>query len=97
MEIKQNATAGTLESSDIQISLAPGTNGIQIDLQSDVIKQFGSQIKDTITQVLKDYGIENAQVKAVDKGALDLVIKARTIAVVQRALDLVDQPNWEVL
>ena len=42
-------------------------------------------------------GIDNAQVKAVDKGALDCVIKARTLAAAQRALGTADEPNWEVL
>ncbi|KFI45054.1 citrate lyase subunit gamma (acyl carrier protein) [Bifidobacterium bohemicum] len=97
MDITRTATAGTLESSDIQVTLAPGGDGIDIDLTSDVIKQFGEQIKATITSVLKDYGITSAKVKAVDKGALDIVIKARTVAAVQRALDIVEQPKWEVL
>lgn len=97
MDITHTATAGTLESSDIQVTLAPGGDGIDIDLTSDVIKQFGDQIKASITKVLNDYGITSAKVKAVDKGALDIVIKARTVAAVQRALDIVDQPKWEVL
>lgn len=97
MEIKQTAVAGTLESSDIQIMLSKGNNGIEIDLESDVKKQFGDQIISVITTTLKKFGIENAKVKAVDKGALDCVIKARTIAVAQRALKTTDQPAWEVL
>ncbi|WEV41769.1 citrate lyase acyl carrier protein [Bifidobacterium sp. ESL0682] len=97
MDITHTATAGTLESSDIQVTLAPGGDGIDINLTSDVIKQFGDQIKASITQVLNNYGITSAKVKAVDKGALDIVIKARTVAAVQRALDIVDQPKWEVL
>lgn len=97
MEIKKTALAGTLESSDVQILLAAAANGITIDLQSDVKKQFGDQIEATIKQVLANYNIENANVKVVDKGALDMVIKARMIAAVQRALDIVDEPQWEVL
>ncbi|GEP22450.1 MAG: citrate lyase acyl carrier protein [Lentilactobacillus diolivorans] len=97
MEIKQTAVAGTLESSDIQIMLSKGNDGIQIDLESDVKKQFGDQIESVITETLKKFDIDNAKVKAVDKGALDCVIKARTIAVAQRALKTADQPAWEVL
>ena len=33
MEIKETAVAGTLESSDIQIMLSKGTDGIAIDLE----------------------------------------------------------------
>ncbi|KRM44534.1 citrate lyase acyl carrier protein [Lentilactobacillus parafarraginis] len=97
MEIKQTAIAGTLESSDIQIMLSKGQSGIQIDLESDVKKQFGDQINAVITETLKKFDIDNVKVKAVDKGALDCVIKARTIAAAQRALKTVDQPAWEVL
>lgn len=97
MEIKKTAIAGTLESSDVQIMLTQGTDGIAFDLVSDVAKQFDDAIKQTINQVLSEYGIQNVIVKVVDKGALDMVIKARTVAVVQRALDTVDEPKWEVL
>ncbi|AFS39631.1 MULTISPECIES: citrate lyase acyl carrier protein [Leuconostoc] len=97
MEIKKTAIAGTLESSDVQIMLTPGTDGIVFDLVSDVAKQFDEAIKETINQVLSEYDVQNAIVKVVDKGALDMVIKARTVAVVQRALDIIDEPKWEVL
>ncbi|MGO1224980.1 MAG: citrate lyase acyl carrier protein [Leuconostoc falkenbergense] len=93
MEIKKTAIAGTLESSDVQIMLSKGTVGVEFDLVSDVAKQFADDIKLTLGL----YGIENAVVKVVDKGALDMVIKARTLTAIQRALDAVDQPNWEVL
>ena len=96
MEIKETAVAGTLESSDIQIMLSKGTDGIAIDLESDVAKQFGTQIKKVITETLTAMGIQNAKVKAVDKGALDCVIKARTIAAAQRAATTTDEPAWEV-
>lgn len=97
MEIKETAVAGTLESSDIQIMVSKGTNGIAIDLQSDVEKQFGDQIRSVITETLNKLGVTDAKVKVVDKGALDCVVKARTIAAAQRATDTTDQPAWEVL
>lgn len=53
MEIKKTAIAGTLESSDVQIMLSSGSNGFEFQLESDVAKQFGDQIKETITNVLK--------------------------------------------
>lgn len=96
MEIKQTALAGTLESSDLQIMLSPG-QGLTIDLDSSVVKQFGDQIKRVITTTLAAYDITDAKVKVVDKGALDCVIKARTMTVAQRALGLTTEPNWEVL
>ncbi|OIL32342.1 citrate lyase acyl carrier protein, partial [Oenococcus oeni] len=79
MEIKKTALAGTTESSDIQITLSKGNDGIDVDLTSDVKKQFGDQIVKVITDTLNKFQITNAKVRAVDKGALDCVIKARTI------------------
>ena len=83
MEIK-NAVAGTLESGDILVQIAPG-EGLQVDLQSSVSAQFGRQIKQVITETLKGLGIENATVTATDKGALDCTIRARVTAAAVRA------------
>lgn len=89
--------AGTLESSDIQVTISQGNHGIEIDLDSSVEKLYGKQIRKVIIETIQAYGIENAKVKAVDKGALDCVIKARVMTAVQRALGTSDEPNWEVL
>ncbi|CEN28277.1 citrate lyase acyl carrier protein [Lactococcus piscium] len=97
MEIKKAALAGTLESSDVQVMISPNESGLTIDLMSDVKKQFGKAIVARVKQVLSDCDVRHATVKIVDKGALDSVIKARTIAAVQRALDIVEEPKWEVL
>ena len=83
MEIK-NAMAGTLESGDILIQVEPG-KGLQVYLQSSVSAQFGRQIKAVITDTLKGLGVENASIKATDKGALDCTIRARVTAAVVRA------------
>ena len=34
MEIKKAATAGTLESSDAQVTVEPGAGGVQLELSS---------------------------------------------------------------
>ena len=83
MEIK-NAVAGTLESGDIMVQIAPG-DGLQVELQSSVAAQFGRQIKALITETLTGLGIDNAYVKATDKGALDCTIRARVTAAAVRA------------
>ena len=83
MEIK-NAVAGTLESGDILIQITPGV-GLQVDLQSSGAAQFGRQIKAVITETLTGLGIDNACVKATDKGALDCTIRARVTAAAVRA------------
>ena len=83
MEIK-NAMAGTLESGDIMIQIGPG-EGLQVELQSSVAAQFGRQIKSVITETLSGLGINDAYVKATDKGALDCTIRARVTAAAVRA------------
>ncbi|WFA08141.1 citrate lyase acyl carrier protein [Tissierella sp. Yu-01] len=93
MEIKKTGMSGTMESSDINIVIGPSDSiGIEIDLQSSVEKQFGKQIKKVIEDTIKENGISNAQVKAVDKGAIDYVIKSRTETALYRALDKIY--NW---
>ena len=85
MEIK-TAMAGTLESGDIFIQIAPNDNaGLHIDLESTVAYQFGDQIKKVITETLQGLGIDQAEVKATDKDALDCTIRARVTAAAVRA------------
>ena len=86
MEIKQKAVNGTVESSDIMITIDQNTESeISISLDSSVEKQFGQQIRQVIKDTLKELGVSSAKVTAVDKGALDCTIKARTITTVYRA------------
>ena len=73
MEIK-NAVAGTLESGDIMVQIAPG-DGLQVELQSSVAAQFGRQIKALITETLPGLGIDNAYVKATDTEIIVTCIK----------------------
>lgn len=86
MEIKKIAKAGTLESNDIYIMVMPNDEGgIELELESIVIKQFGDEIRKTILDTLSNLGVEKAIVKAQDKGALDYTIKARVETAVKRA------------
>lgn len=85
MEIKE-AFAGTLESGDILVRILPSEEkGLHIELQSTVAYQFGRQIKQVITETLEGLDVHDAQVKAMDKGALDCTIRARVTAAVVRA------------
>ena len=85
MTIK-NASAGTLESGDIFVQTAPtDSEGINIELESSVAYQFGNQIKSVITETLHGLGINDASIKATDKGALDCTIRARVTAAAVRA------------
>ena len=93
MELKKPAVAGTLESSDVQITLRPNPGqGIQIVLQSDVKALFGQAIEETVRAVLAEFGVQDALVDVNDKGALDFVIRARMECAVCRAAQV--QFNW---
>ncbi len=94
MEIKKPAVAGTLESSDCQVTVEPGNGKVDFSLESAVIHQFGNQIKKVTLETLKDLGIDNVRISIVDKGALDCTIKARIEGAVYRAADQYDNIPW---
>lgn len=78
MKIINSAVSGTLESSDIQVRIAPGKNGkIRVHLESVVEKQFGDHIREMMVRELEKLGVSECEVTAIDKGALDFAIKAR--------------------
>lgn len=86
MIIKKTGISGTMESSDIMITLEPQqSGGLEIDLNSSVEKQFGKEIRRVISSTLEELGVENARITAVDKGALDCAIKARVKTAAYRA------------
>lgn len=89
MEILKCASAGTMESSDAYIEIEPTESGITIQLESVVEKQFGNAIRATVREVLGEYGVENAAVRVVDRGALDCVIRARLETAVLRGKEAV--------
>lgn len=86
MTINKASRCGTLESNDIFLILTPSEDGIEIDLESTVEKQFGAHIKEVIKNKLLSLGIDSVHVQAQDKGALDFTIRARIETAVNRGL-----------
>lgn len=84
MEITKAGVCGTLESSDIMITVEEGA-GLSVDLNSSVEKQYGEAINKLIKDTLVELNIQNAHVIAVDHGALDCTIRARLITAINRA------------
>lgn len=82
--IIRRACAGTLESSDVYVEIEPGEHGIELELDSVVIDQFGESIRRAATEVLAEQGVESARLRLVDRGALDCVIRARVETAVAR-------------
>ncbi|TPG63478.1 citrate lyase acyl carrier protein [Ewingella americana] len=94
MNIIRETLAGTLESSDVMVRVAPNSSHIDVQLSSTVEKQFGHLIRLRIREVLKDLQIETVTLVVDDKGALDCVLRARLETALIRASD--QNPNqWE--
>ena len=87
MEILKSAAAGTLESSDAMVTVEPGDGGIELELSSSVMNQYGRQIKATVLETLGRLGVTEGRVTVVDKGALDCTLKARVECAVFRSCD----------
>lgn len=89
MEFQKPAVCGTLESSDIMITVsqAPGET-VSLSLTSTVEKQFGQAIRALILEIVQELGVSGIDIQATDKGALDCTIRARMKTALHRACDL---------
>ena len=84
MEITKRASAGTMESSDVYVEIEPADGGIQLQLESVVMNQFGDSIERSVREVLQEMSVANANVRIIDRGALDCVLRARVETAVLR-------------
>ncbi|MDO4329757.1 MAG: citrate lyase acyl carrier protein [Lachnospiraceae bacterium] len=94
MEITRPAVAGTLESSDCQVTVEPGEGAVEFHLESAVINQFGNQIKKVVMETLKNLEVDNVKLTMVDKGALDCTIKARVEGAIFRSACQIENLPW---
>ncbi len=94
MKIEKPAIAGTLESSDCQVTVEAGEGKVELALESAVINQFGNQIRKVTLETLNRLGIDDVKITIVDKGALDCTIKARIEGAVFRSLDQKELLPW---
>ncbi len=94
MEILKPAIAGTLESSDCQVLVEPGDGGVDFQLESTVIHQYGNQIRHTVMETLKRLEVKSVKITVIDKGALDCTIKARVEGAVYRSVQQTENLPW---
>lgn len=94
MEIKKSAMAGTLESCDCMVTVEPNESGVQFELESVVMNQFGDQIREVTYTTLENLEIANIKIRIVDKGALDCTIRARIEAAVYRSVEQIENLPW---
>ena len=83
MEIVKCASAGTMESSDAYVEIEP-SESLEVQLESVVQEQFGEDIRSVVQEVLDQCGVEKANVRVIDRGALECVIRARVETAVLR-------------
>ena len=94
MVIEKAAVAGTLESSDAQITVEPGGGKAELTIESSVIHQFGKQIRAVVLETLERLDVKDAKIKVVDKGALDCTLKARVECAVYRSAGITENLPW---
>lgn len=98
MEIQKTAIAGTLESSDAQVTVEPSESGLELWIESVVMNQYGRQIKETVLQTLKQLEVESGKIAVVDKGALECTLIARVQCAVYRSCEAAETKKpWGVL
>ncbi len=71
-----------------------GDGGVEFELESAVINQYGNQIKKVAMETLRNLDIDSVKLTIVDKGALDCTIKARIEAAVYRSLQQFENLPW---
>ena len=94
MEIKETASAGTIEKCDCLVTVSKGDGDIKINLSSKVLYQYGDSIRNTILQTLKKLDINDVTVDVEDMGAFEYVIVARLEAAIYRSQKQMDQIPW---
>lgn len=78
MNILKPVMVGSLESSDVLISLAPSDDGARhLDVESIVIKQYGRRITAVANEILDAAGVSSGLIRIQDRGALECTLRAR--------------------
>ena len=97
MNIQIDAMAGTLESSDLLVKVSPHPEGrLEVAITSEVMRQFGAQIRRVVLETLQQLGVETGLVVIEDKGALDCAIRARVQTAALRGAQCQDL-DWKAL
>ena len=84
MKIVKKGQAGTMQSSDLMVTVEPA-DGLVVEIESTVKKQFEHLIRAKLEEVLAKHGTTSGKISISDRGALDYAIEARLEAALQRA------------
>lgn len=83
-QLVKAAMAGFDEKNDVLVTVEPIPTGVEVDLTSKVMRQYGEHIKKFIVDVVKEAEFDGVKVIVVDKAAWDYTIKARILAALER-------------
>jgi citrate lyase subunit gamma (acyl carrier protein) len=86
MKIRKKATAGTMQSSDLTVTIEP-SDRLEIRIESTVKKQFEHLIRAQIEETLRRHQVETGVISVSDRGALDYAIDARVETALRRAAE----------
>ena len=84
LQVKKIAEAGSLESGDLLVVVAPSDN-ISVGITSSVEEQFGERIRQIVIDLVHSMSVDGVYVKIQDRGALDYVILARLSTALRRS------------
>lgn len=93
MKIENKASAGTLESSDAEVNVYP-SDDLKLEVKSSVYAQFGSQIEQTVKEILDNLDIDSGEIFVDDRGALDCTIRSRVETAIFRANNITENIPW---
>ncbi len=86
MLIGKKATAGTMQSSDLSVTVEPAER-LEICVESTVKKQFEHLIRARIEEVLRRLQVTSGMIAVSDRGALDYAIEARVETALRRSAE----------
>lgn len=84
-KIVRCAEAGSVESGDCFVQLEPGCEGLELNIGSTLMLQFGEIIRESVLDVLLKCGVQDAKITLDDHGALDWILRARVETAIERA------------
>lgn len=84
--IRKTASAGTLESSDCLVSVAPAA-GLELDYRGGNAELFRERTRTLVEDVLQGYGLAGGRVTIQDQGAILATLRARLETALERAFE----------
>ena len=86
MKAIKDSVAGSLESSDVLVTLRPSSEAaVSLQVESIVMKQYGRRITAVAEDLVAATGLSGATLRIQDRGALECTLRARLETAIARA------------